>query len=92
MVLKKIFLIGVMIVAVMLVAQNQRWGERAGLVGTCAVTAPPQTSPDGSWYACKQGLINGFPNLEMDKCTNAGIVEHRQIWRCDVPLASLPGA
>jgi len=92
MVLKKIFLIGVMIVAVMLVAQNQRWGERAGLVGTCTVTAPPQSSPGGSWYACKQGLINGFPNLEMDKCASAGIVEHRQIWRCDVPLASLPGA
>jgi len=92
MVLKKILLIGVMIIAVMLVAQNQRWGERAGVVGTCTATAAPRSAPSGSWYACKQGLINGYPNLEMDKCSSAGLVQHRQIWRCERPPASLPGA
>ena len=92
MVLKKIVLIGAMIVAVMFVAQNQRWGERTGLVGTCIATAPPRSSPGGSWYACKQGLINGFPNLEADTCTSAGIVQHRQVWQCERPPSSLPGA
>jgi len=91
-ILKKILLIGALIVAVMLVAQNQRWGERAGIVGTCVATSPPRSSPTGNWYACKQGLINGYPNLEMDACSSAGIVQHRQIWSCDRPPVSLPAA
>lgn len=92
MVLTKIVLMGVLVVAVMLVAQNQRWAERSGVVGACITTAPPRSSPGGAWYACEQGLLNGYPNLEMDGCSSAGIVQHQQVWRCDVPLASLPGA
>jgi hypothetical protein len=91
-VFKKIFLVAVMIVALMVVAQDQRWGERAGIVGTCAATAPPRSSPGGYWYACKQGLMNGYPNLEADTCSSAGIVQHRQIWNCERPPASLPRA
>jgi hypothetical protein len=36
--------------------------------------------------------MNGYPNLEMDKCSSAGIVQHRQIWRCERPPTSLPSA
>ena len=92
MVLTKIVLMGVLVVAVMLVAQSQRWAERSGLVGTCITTAAPRASPGGTWYACQQGLLNSYPNLEMDGCSSAGIVQHRQIWRCDFPVASLPSA
>lgn len=92
MAITKIILAGVAIVAVMVVAQDQRWPEKVGMVGSCVPTAAPRSAPGGAWYSCRQGLINGFPELEADRCTSAGIVQHRQIWQCEVPLASLPGA
>ena len=45
MVLQKMVLVGAMIVALMVVAQNQRWGERARMVGVCAVTGPARRHP-----------------------------------------------
>ena len=92
MILLKIAMVGVAIVVLMGVAQNQRWPERAGVIGRCDYTPPPRSDQTGAWYACKQGILNGFPNLETDKCTSAGIVSHREIWRCTAPLASLPGS
>ena len=92
MILIKIAMVGVAIAAMMGVARDQRWPQRAGVVGVCLTTPAPHTKPDGAWYACSQGLMNGFPNLEADSCSSAGIVSHREIWNCDVPLVSLPGA
>jgi hypothetical protein len=92
MVLLKIAMLGVAIIALMAIARDQRWPQRSGVVGTCYATAAPHSQPGGSWYACKQGVLSGFPNLEADSCTSPGIVEHQQIWHCNVPLASLPGA
>lgn len=92
MVFLKIALVGVAIVAMMAVARDQKWPERAGVVGTCVTTPAPRSQPGGTWYACKQGILNGFPNLEADACTSAGIVSHREIWTCTRPLASLPSA
>ena len=91
MTLMKILMTGVAIVALMAVARDQRWPQRAGVVGSCYPTPAPRSNPGGAWYACKQGLVNGFPNLELDSCSSAGIVEHQEVWRCSVPLGSLPG-
>lgn len=92
MTLIKIALCGVAIVVLMVVAQDQRWPQKAGVVGVCAATPAPRSQPGGSWYACKQGLMNGFPNLEADQCDSAGIVESQEIWSCTLPLASVPGS
>lgn len=92
MVLIKIAMVGVAIVAMMTFARDQRWFERAGVVGTCYATSAPSTEPDGVWYACKQGIVNGFPNLEADACTSQGVVRHLEVWQCSKALASLPRA
>lgn len=92
MTIMKIVLTGVAILALMVVAQNQRWPQRVGVIGACSGTAAPSSPADGYWYSCKQGIVNGFPNLEADHCANIGVVQHREVWQCDVPVASLPGA
>ncbi len=86
MIILKIAMVGVAIVALMAVARDQRWFERSGVVGTCYTTPAPRSEPGGSWYACKQGLLSGFPNLEADTCSSAGVVSHQEIWRCSRPL------
>jgi len=92
MILVKIAMVGVAIVVMMTVAREQRWPQRAGVVAVCTPTPAPNSGRDESWYACSQGLITGYRNLEVDSCTSAGIVAHREIWRCTRPLGSLPGA
>jgi hypothetical protein len=92
MVLLKIAMAGAAIVALMFVAQNQRWPQRAGVVGVCTGTPAPPSQPGGAWYACTQGILSGFPNLEADACDSLGIVGKHEIWRCTAPLVSLPGA
>ena len=92
MTIMKIVLAGVAIVVLMVVAQDQRWPQRVGVIGACAATAAPVSAPGGYWYACKEGIANGFPRLEVDHCTSIGTVQRREIWQCDVPPVSLPGA
>jgi hypothetical protein len=91
MVFVKIFMVGIAIVVLMGVARDRNWPQRAGVTGTCVRTQPPSSNPGGAWYACKQGLLTGYPALEADSCRSAGIVEHHEVWRCPAPLASLPG-
>ena len=49
MVLIKIAMVGVAIIAMMVVARDQRWPERSGVVGKCYATAAPHSQPDGAW-------------------------------------------
>jgi hypothetical protein len=92
MILVKIAMVGVALVVMMAVAREQRWPQRAGVVAVCNPTPPPSSGRDESWYACSEGLMTGYRNLEADKCTSAGMVSQREIWRCTEPLVSLPGA
>ncbi len=92
MILLKIAMVGAAIVAAMVIARDQRVPQRVGIVGVCVATPAPSTQPYGSWYACKQGILSGFPNLEADSCDSVGIVAHQEIWSCAAPLVSLPGA
>lgn len=91
MVFTKIFLVGVAIVVFMVVARDQQWPQRAGVTGSCVATRGPSGSDAGAWYACRQGVLTGFPNLEGNSCTSEGIVTKQEIWQCPEPLVSLPG-
>jgi hypothetical protein len=92
MVLIKIAMVGIAIAAMLVVAQDQRWFERSGIVGRCNATAATGVKSNDFWYACQQGILNGFPNLPADECSREGIVAHQEVWRCSEPLISLPGA
>ena len=91
MTIMKIVLVGVALVVLMVVAQDQQWAQRVGVIGVCSPTVAPTSAPDGYWYSCKEGLVNGFPNLEADHCSNVGVAKRREYWQCDMPVASLPG-
>ena len=84
----KIALIAIAVVALMVVARDQRWAARAGVTGNCVATQPPSSEPSGAWYACKQGVLTGFPALEGDGCDSTGIVMHEEIWRCPAPVST----
>ena len=92
MVLLKIALVGTAIVALMVVAQNQRWPQRARVVGVCNAIPAPYSSADSRWYSCSEGVLSGYPSLEGDHCVKTGRVQAREVWRCDEVLVSLPGA
>jgi len=91
MVLTKIAMVGVLIVVMMVVARDQRWPQRAGVTGSCVATKPPRSDPGGAWYACTQGILTGFPNLEGASCRSTGIAMKQEVWSCSAPLVSLPG-
>jgi hypothetical protein len=91
MVITKIVMVGVAIFALMIVARQERWPQRAGVTGSCYATQAPGSQPTGAWYACKQGVLTGFPNLESNDCTSVGFVVHDEIWQCPAPLSSMPG-
>jgi hypothetical protein len=90
MLFMKIALVGVAIIALMLVAKDRQWAQRAGLTGQCYAVAAPNTSPTGAWYACKQGIMTSFPSLDSSGCDNIGLVHHEEVWRCLAPLQELP--
>ncbi len=92
MIFVKIAMVGVAIVVMMVVARDQRWPQRSGVIGVCASTTPLRSAPDAIWYACTEGVLTGFPNLEADSCTSDGIYSHHEVWHCDKLLGSLPGA
>jgi len=91
MTLIKIALVGAAIIAVMFVGRDHKWFARSGFVGTCVLATGPQAQSTDTWYSCKQGLLNGFPNLPVDTCTVSSTVGQREIWVCTMPLPSLPG-
>jgi len=91
MVLTKIVLLGVAILALMVVARQQNWPQRIGVTGSCYATQAPTWQPAGTYYACKQGVLTGFPSLEANDCTSVGFALHEQVWQCPAPLTSMPG-
>jgi hypothetical protein len=57
----------VALIAVMVVARDQNWAGRVGVTGSCTQTQPPSYGGQDTWYACKQGILTGFPSLEGDR-------------------------
>ena len=92
MVLLKIALVGVAFALLLGAAKQQQWFERAGITSSCiAVAAPLGQDRTRAWYACREGVMTGFPTLERDSCSSAGIIGQREVWQCEAPLESMPG-
>jgi hypothetical protein len=87
----KFAFVAVALIAVMVVARDQNWAGRVGVTGSCTQTQPPSNGSEETWYACKQGILTGFPSLEGQSCDDAGVVLHQQVWHCTEPLVSTPG-
>ena len=90
MVLIKIALVGVAVIALLGVAKQQKWYDSAHITGHCTVIPTPSGKTGQSW-ACRQGILTGFPNLPEDRCETDGYLGERQVWRCAIPLDSVPG-
>ena len=86
----KIFLVAALIVSVLALAKQNRWFEEAGIVGTCAEVQAPR-GDDGQWWACKQGVLTGYPSLQRDSCDVKGVAAGKQVWHCPTPLTTAPG-
>jgi hypothetical protein len=83
----RVFLVAVLIVACLAYAKQNRYFERSGIVHQCEVVAPP-VGQDGEWRSCRQGWLDGYPDLEMDSCNRMGRTKEREFWRCPVPLST----
>jgi hypothetical protein len=89
MVLIKIALFAAVIVGVLVVAKQQEWFERVGLLSNCEVVQRPfgaGAPAGGQWWSCKEGALSGLPNLARDHCDSKGISGNTQIWYCPVPI------
>ena len=88
MVLIKIGIVAAAIAGLLVMAQSQRWFERAGLMSHCEVSmAPYGTRLQGQWWSCTEGAISGFPSLRRDHCESKGLIGHTQLWYCPNPIA-----
>jgi hypothetical protein len=80
----KIFVVFALVLALLFVGREERVFHKWGVVGSCEAVRSP-SGDMGAWYACKEGLLTGFPSLLGDDCTyetRAGAYEY---WRCNVP-------
>ncbi len=83
MVLFKIALVAAAFAAMLGVARDQLWFERAGLLSQCSeVTAPYGARIGGQWWLCNEGALNGLPNLAADHCQTQGIRGNTEVWYC----------
>ena len=87
----RIIAFSLIVIAVMVAIKDGRALERAGLVGSCT----PVTTPEGQtgyWHSCKEGRLEGRPDLSRKSCKSVGLVGSVEYWRCPTPLGGLKGA
>lgn len=85
--MSRIVLVAAMIVAALAFAKQNHYFERAGIVHRCSAVAAP-IGQDGSWQSCREGWLDGFPDLSMDSCERMGRTGDREYWRCPAPLSN----
>jgi hypothetical protein len=73
----------------LVVAQRQDLAHEWGIAGSCeGVRAPVE---DGNqWYACKEGLLTGFPSLIGDQCRYEQRASAYEYWSCPAPVSRVP--
>ena len=86
----RIIVVGLLIAAALGVAKQQDLFRKAGVVGSCQIGRAP-IGDDSSWYACREGVLTGYPSLRRDNCTSESRTASYQYWRCPTPLAHVPG-
>src|SRR5438067_2868035 len=84
--LKRIFAIAVVIVAVMAAVKDGRLLRTAGLIASCSIV---QTASDGTQLeACRPGMLEGAHDLSRSGCTADGSAGRYAYWRCPAPLVA----
>lgn len=74
-----------LVLAVMVAVKDGRTLEKFGLVGSCAPVATPG-GQTGYWHACKEGKLEGRPDLTRKSCLSAGLIGTVEYWRCPTAL------
>jgi hypothetical protein len=87
----RILALSLLAIAVMAGIKDGRMLERAGLVGSCTPVATPE-GQTGYWHSCKEGRLEGRPDLTRKSCKSIGLVGSLEYWRCPTPLGGLKNA
>ncbi|MDX6510719.1 MAG: hypothetical protein QOE36_223 [Gaiellaceae bacterium] len=87
MFLFRIILAGALVLGVLIFVKQDRLLQRSGLVGYCQVVASP-AGDTSEWRACREGKLEGRPNLGMDSCESRAIQGRIEFWRCPAPIAA----
>ena len=61
--------------------------ERVGLLGSCRAVATPQHG-EGAWQECREGRLEGRPDLRRDSCKSVGFVDGLEYWQCPAPVSA----
>jgi hypothetical protein len=80
----KMFGLFAIVVAALVIGHQQRVFHGWGVVGSCQSVRSP-SGDTGSWYACTEGLLTGYPSLLGDGCTYEMRTRGYEYWRCPVP-------
>ena len=84
--IKRVVVVGVLVLALMIAVKDGRVLRHAGLTGECSVA---QTLADGTQLeACRSGKLAGRPDLSRQGCRVAGLTATYQYWHCPAPIAS----
>jgi hypothetical protein len=87
--LVKIVLFVAVAIALLVVAQRQGLAHEWGVAGSCEGVR--SLIDDGShWYACKEGLLTGYPSLIGDQCTYEQRAAGYEYWSCPAPITRFP--
>ncbi len=81
----RVVIASLLVIAVMVTVKDGRLLARAGLVGSCTVVAAPQ-GQSGYWHSCKEGKLEGRPDLSRKSCKSAGRAGALELWRCPTRL------
>jgi hypothetical protein len=87
----RIVVLSLLVIAVMVAIKDGRMLQRAGLVGSCTAVATPE-GQTGYWHGCKEGKLEGRPDLTRKSCKSIGLVGSVEYWRCPTPLGGLSDA
>jgi hypothetical protein len=87
--LAKIVLVVAVVIVALVVAQRQDVVHEWGIAGSCEGVRSPVA--DGKqWYACKEGLLTGYPSLIGDQCRYEQRAAGYEYWSCPAPVTRFP--
>jgi hypothetical protein len=83
--LAKLVLVVAVVVALLVVAQRQDLVHEWGIAGSCEGVRSP-VDDGNQWYACKEGLLTGYPSLIGDQCRYEQRAAGYEYWSCPAPI------
>ncbi len=87
--LAKIVVVVTIAIAALVFAQREDVAHRWGVAGSCEGVRSPVD--DGNhWYACKEGLLTGYPSLIGDQCKYESRASGYEYWSCPAPVTRFP--